>query len=323
MEMRKILKLTCFIYFFLIFTAIQASPTTINKIVVFGDSLSDNGNLYDYTDKKMPIDPPYYKGRYSNGELWIEYVTKHFYKKSNSHLFDLAYGGATVSTDDKDTPFPLNTQIDTYLLSNNQVASQHTLYTLWIGANNYINAISDDNVQETKQARVNIVIQGINHGINQLIDAGAKVIIIPNLPDLGKTPAGKMLSENNTLSELSQLHNQALQASISTIQLNHPDVKIIPIDTYHLFGNIMDHPDSFGFKNTEDTCYDNDFSAFKSSKKIISLGKARNMNPALTNDLIHCDGFLFFDPIHPTTKAHELLGNIVLAALDDANVIVK
>jgi len=43
----------------------------INQIVVFGDSLSDSGNLFAATMGTTPP-PPYYQGRFSNGPVWVE-----------------------------------------------------------------------------------------------------------------------------------------------------------------------------------------------------------------------------------------------------------
>ena len=45
----------------------------INKVVYFGDSLTDTGNIYMY-GHIMPKSPPYYNGRFSNGPVWSEYL---------------------------------------------------------------------------------------------------------------------------------------------------------------------------------------------------------------------------------------------------------
>ncbi|MDY6992457.1 MAG: SGNH/GDSL hydrolase family protein, partial [Pseudomonadota bacterium] len=44
----------------------------LSPIYVFGDSLSDKGNLFELTG--LPPDPPYFNGRFSNGLLWSEYL---------------------------------------------------------------------------------------------------------------------------------------------------------------------------------------------------------------------------------------------------------
>src|SRR5258708_11481242 len=44
----------------------------VHNLVVFGDSLSDNGNTF--TAAGFPK-PPYYKGRWTNGLDWVAYFT--------------------------------------------------------------------------------------------------------------------------------------------------------------------------------------------------------------------------------------------------------
>ena len=49
-----------------------ASAQSYNRLVVFGDSLSDNGNLYLATGGTTPTSPPYGAGRFSNGPVFTE-----------------------------------------------------------------------------------------------------------------------------------------------------------------------------------------------------------------------------------------------------------
>jgi len=50
--------------------ATAASAQSYNRLVVFGDSLSDNGNLYAVSGQ--PVSPPYFQGRFSNGPVFTE-----------------------------------------------------------------------------------------------------------------------------------------------------------------------------------------------------------------------------------------------------------
>ena len=54
-------------------SAAFADPNDYNRVIAFGDSLSDNGNLYKNTGQ--PPSPPYYNGRLSNGPTWIELLS--------------------------------------------------------------------------------------------------------------------------------------------------------------------------------------------------------------------------------------------------------
>src|SRR6188472_2981783 len=79
------------------------TATPLHNMVVFGDSLSDNGNLYEFMKHQLPQDPPYFAGRFSNGPVWVEHlVASYFPNDPSSHLFDYAFGGAGVSEEDGD-----------------------------------------------------------------------------------------------------------------------------------------------------------------------------------------------------------------------------
>ena len=50
--------------------ASTASAQSYDRLVVFGDSLSANGNLYAISGQ--PTSPPYFPGRFSNGPVFPE-----------------------------------------------------------------------------------------------------------------------------------------------------------------------------------------------------------------------------------------------------------
>jgi phospholipase/lecithinase/hemolysin len=67
---------------------LETSATNFSKLYVFGDSLSDPGNVYKVTTDAQPYEPilgteipitpgipPYFKGRFSNGPVWADYFS--------------------------------------------------------------------------------------------------------------------------------------------------------------------------------------------------------------------------------------------------------
>ena len=60
-------------------------------LIVFGDSLSDTGNIYKATQETIPP-PPYFEGRFSNGLLWIDYL-KHQLQLTSESLINFAFAG--------------------------------------------------------------------------------------------------------------------------------------------------------------------------------------------------------------------------------------
>lgn len=65
------------------------------SFVVFGDSLSDNGNgSYKLTNMTWPADKAYFNGRFSNGPTYVEYLADDL---GIPVLRDHAYGGSTIN----------------------------------------------------------------------------------------------------------------------------------------------------------------------------------------------------------------------------------
>ena len=52
----------------------KAQSPTGGRIVAYGDSLTDNGNLFAITNPHNPP-PPYFQGRSSNGPTWVEVLS--------------------------------------------------------------------------------------------------------------------------------------------------------------------------------------------------------------------------------------------------------
>eukprot|EP00124_Ichthyophonus_hoferi_P000388 Ihof_evm27s13 gene=Ihof_evmTU27s13 len=64
-----------------------------SQIFSYGDSLSDTGNAYRLTNRLFPPQPPYNAGRFSDGPVWIEYLSDTLHVPFTSY----AFGGATVN----------------------------------------------------------------------------------------------------------------------------------------------------------------------------------------------------------------------------------
>ena len=83
-----------------------ASAQSYDRLVVFGDSLSDNGNLYLASGGTQPPSPPYYQGRFSSGPVWTELLGFNAanFTGSVSGSINYAFGGSR--TDATTTPPP-------------------------------------------------------------------------------------------------------------------------------------------------------------------------------------------------------------------------
>src|SRR4051812_23080013 len=112
----------CILSFILFLFTIIAQATPINKLVFFGDSLSDNGNIYRILLHLMPKSPPYYYGRFTNGPTWAEKLGDYYYHENYAQVDNYAYGGATtilhVPSAKFIAPTLLPIEVDLYLLEH-------------------------------------------------------------------------------------------------------------------------------------------------------------------------------------------------------------
>lgn len=307
------MKIICILVTLLFSTLASAAP--LNKIVVFGDSLSDNGNLYEYMKHELPLSPPYYKGRFTNGPVWIELLVNRYYPENGQeHLLDYAFGGAgVVEESDDDDPddvlFTLNREIDGYLLSHQDKADDSSLYVVWMGANNYL-AVPDD-----VDGTVNLVTSGIKHDLQRLVQKGAKHIMVINVPDLGKTPAAKDFDAVDLLTALSAKHNAVLKDMISELEQDSPSVQWLYFDVNGVMNDLLDYPERFGLTNIVDTCYEEMVNE-PSDQFVLKMAS----HVKLRTNVDACSGYLFFDPVHPSEPAHVLMAERIKKLLDEAGI---
>lgn len=322
----------------------------INHLVFFGDSLTDNGNLYHYDFSLLPKSPPYYDGRFSNGYTWADNLTLDFYHLHYIAGENYAVGGATTILHNPFNgflPYDMAEEIDTYLFQHLFTSKKNTLFLLWIGGNDYlpgntdVNGITDQVVQETMK------------DIDKLANAGGENFIVLNLPDLGKTPAAL---ENNKVDNLHQLtleHNKKLNIALHDYQTSHPNIHLITNDIYELFDNLITHPETYNtrygihLQNFSTACWQGGYALTRSAAPqqmvmqelswentslkspltptaLNAFAAQVTRSPALSEALqtqnlymsgaMPCqaaDQYVFWDHIHPTATMHYLLAQVV------------
>lgn len=336
----------------------EALAATFSKMYVFGDSLSDPGNIFNATTAANnlppeqippgteipPVEPPVppydEDGRFSNGRVWSDYLAEELeinlipstelsvlFRGSNipspiafpedgqpqvspffngataTNSVNFAFGAAQTGTQgfgELGELIPgILTQVDWFeddLAVADQQADEDALYVIWGGPNDY-QLVPDPDPMET--------VGNLTEAVQTLYDLGGRNFLVPNLPDLGKTPRalsmGDQISMN--LTSLSQTHNTLLDASLEDLnQLD--DINIIPLDVYSILNKTIANPEEFGFTNVTNSC----IHPLKNDGKLDGTGGFEI-----------CDNpneFLFWDGIHPTTVAHAQLADDALEALE-------
>ncbi len=309
----------------------QTYAVNLDKIILFGDSLSDTGNLYHLTKKAkkaiplipiIPKDPPYYEGRFSNGPVWIEHIAK----AMNLKLENYAYGGSWAESfldSSLIVPFGLDMQVNFYLVSaaTDFDRGQH-LYVLWSGGNDYLQGRADIEYATTN------TVASIQNQIEWLIYYGAKNIVVMNLPNLGGVPevVAKGRDFADMLARTSDLHNAKLAAMVEKEVSKYPNVNFAFIDVNHYYQDIVQHPEQYGIKNVKDACYKGGyFFAKLASSPEIQAAKQANIeilgNASLRTVYLNSmggpgsemcanpDEYLFWDQVHPTRIMHQTLAS--------------
>jgi phospholipase/lecithinase/hemolysin len=275
------------------------SAQKFEEIYVFGDSLSDVGNVFNValavTEEGFPP-PPYFQGRFSNGPVWVDYLAQDLGLAPTPYIdvaggavptdgINYAFGGATTGSSNSTIAglLPgLQQQIDNYTAANTS-ADPDALYVVWAGANDYLG----DGVTDVTEP-----VNNLSTAVTSLYNVGARDIMVVNLPDLGKLPGTRGDSQiSSRLNALTSAHNSSLAATLDLLS-QKPEINIIPVDVNSIFNRAIADPGEFGFTNVTGSCL--------TESSVCA-------NP---------DEYLFWDDIHPTTAAHELVGELAFSALE-------
>lgn len=146
-----------------------------DSLTVFGDSLSDSGNVGRFT----------FDG--AQHPLYDEILAAHLgedLQRSTLGGSNYAQGGA-VSVPKLDPDLNTQDQLAGYLASTGGRADSNGLYIHWVGANDI--AVAVTNPLTASETISNSANQSVAQ-IKTLLDAGAGAVIVPTVPQLGSTP---------------------------------------------------------------------------------------------------------------------------------------
>lgn len=254
-----------------------ATAGLFTSIVVYGDSLSDNGNLYDASGHTVP-GAPYFQGRRSDGPVAVEQLATAL----GTPLTDFAWIGATTGVGnygDGGTP----TSVGALSLPGMQSEFGASipslgpflaggLFIVWGGANDFLAPSPLDTTPLDVVARGVGNIVGI---VTALQGLGAQNILVPGLPDMGLTPYFQGLGPAAAAgaSAITDAFNATLLATLP------PGVKYY--DTASLVRDMVANPAAYGFTNVTAPCFD-----------------------GVATVCANPGEYLFFDDFHPTTATH-------------------
>ncbi len=267
--------------------ACPAMATAYSGIVSFGDSLSDNGPTDGYGLRIS-----------SNGRVWVDYLSE----RLGVELLGMAYSSAETDHHPAtaSAKWGFCWQIDAYLQKMGS-ASDDKLYLIWIGGNDLLKR------KGRPRTIIGKAVANIAYGIDRLIDAGARHILVMNLPNLGLTPMmnGQNLHMNGQGlryrfvdnpkggAKMAAAFNKSLAYALAAYRR---PVNLIEIDVFTLMNRFVAE------------------GVFDDAIHMLMVNQPTDKS------------FMFWDTHHPTDDAHRLIAEaayrVIASAPDPAAVLL-
>lgn len=271
--------------------ATSASATTLDPFLVFGDSLSDAG---------------FFGGQATDGDTWAAQLGATTAPGSPSYNY--AQGGAQAVSSGGALPFGFAEQIGLFQTVAPPITAD-TWSVVWFGGNDLLGAANfilnplngiDLGTPVGQAAAFGVIdsaidaaVSAISAGITELYTTNMlSNFVVPGLPNLGAIPAFGGAASFAPLATLASAQfNSDLTTELAALQATLP-VTTSYVDTFGLFSEIVAGAPGNGFTNLSGTCQ--------------ALG--------------NCEGYVFWDAIHPTDAAHAVLAQAISANLPAAPI---
>ncbi|WP_224963113.1 SGNH/GDSL hydrolase family protein [Geomonas subterranea] len=290
------------------------AQTSFDRIVVFGDSLSDPGNAfvfvgkantppYQFLDQLLVPEMPYARGghHFSNGATWVEQLARQFslsdntrpaYRELGVDATNYAIGGARAH--DKAGEATITFEVTTFLNVFGGQAPPDALYVVEFGSNDIRDALEAQDPAIIGQA-----VSSLQANISALYYAGARKFLVCNAPDLSLTPA--LLATDKVMPgaaagahQLSQYYNFLLDDLLTSMSSQLPDLQMVRVSFFGKLEELVTDPSAFGLNVVDTPCLTPGAPPFVCNKP---------------------DTFVFWDGIHPTEKVHGIIAQQALTEL--------
>ncbi len=270
-----------------------------SSLTVFGDSLSDTGNIFLATSGATPT-TPYYNGRFSDGPIWIDVLATGLALPPGAvpSLIggnNYAFGGARTGT--ASNPPGLLAQVGGLWGPSHAVADPTGLYVVVGGGNDLRDARGAASTPESRQAAAQAAAANIANAVGLLASRGAQHVLISNVPDLGATPEAAGLNLVANSSDVTQRYNLLIAGLVPLLETQFSGLQVSFLDMAGLAADIR-----------------ND--ALNNGGALYGITNVTTPCGTFTGSIgISCSVSAFSDALHPSAAAHALIGQAALAAV--------
>lgn len=277
----------------------SASALPFSNLIVFGDSIVDTGNTqaavvgaFGPGADPAPASAGYFGGRFTNGINPADVLNQEI-EGTNAvgSIFggdNYSFGGARARDDGDFLPDVL-AQVGTYTAAVGGSIDPNALIMINIGGNDVRDIVIDGLVGAARQEVIDAAVSAIASSVSLLEAAGAQNILFVGVGDVGGIPELGLLGGTAPAEgrQASEDMNAAIQAALSP--------GVLFFDTISFFDEVVADPTLFGLPadiNLADACV------------------GTSASPA-------CDGFAYFDTVHPTSELLQLLGNELITVVPE------
>lgn len=302
------------LFLIVLFSGGSFADDNFDDLVIFGDSLSDTGNL---ASLQGGFPPPFFDNRVSNGPIMVDILTKllglGLEATPSLHLTgdppegsNYAVAGGKAAGMEPDEKFiDLSAQVNAFLASTGGVASYTSLYLIAIGGND-VRSARDTPSFRSAIAVLRAAADSIAENIRTLIQAGAINFLVVNSPDIGQIPETRLIADQLGDSRFakqatikSYWFNYLLKQRLGAIKKNY-DVRLTEFEAIPFATDITRNASGLDLVNTDDNCFSTQNSVF---------------TPACEEIGRNFDQFFYFDEIHPTSVVHQRIGRALFAVV--------
>jgi hypothetical protein len=287
----------------------QTDIASLSKIVIFGDSLSDQQNQWNTTlSGRCPNQAyGYWNGRFTNGYNWLDSFSQD-YASIAGKIDNAAVGGAAVITSQLARP-NVNDQIDTYLAGLSTSAKQtqlpNSLAVLWGGAND-IEYTIESGILPDAVTYGHDVSNALYADYLKLRQNGVTRFVVVSVPQLDQVPVSRTPTWTSNPNAISwaQVAVQTLNTALASWTASEGaaggvTINYVPVHDF-ISKWVSGQYTSTAMTDVTNACYAGGACDFSFSSSYFP------------ND---CAGKMFMDYLHPTALAHCLVAGSIESGL--------
>jgi cholinesterase len=273
-------------------------PNTYSQVIAFGDSMSDTGNLFKFTQAVggagLP-QAPSFGGRFSDGMVALEVMSNQLRLPLTNYCFS---GGQTGRGNllpfwswQRGMLFQIDEFHRTLTSQGKSRNDPQALYFLWAGPNDFFEGIN----MYSKQTAITAANNHLK-AIRTLYARGSRHFLIPLMPDLSLTPQSAAFEKQDPgYRDASRRRSEELKAELlRTFDKARSEMPGIDIRTYDNLEAMRESLPRFASQgmNVTEACYTGKLQAGQTVRQVCE----------------HPENYFFWDKNHPTERIGREIG---------------